>query len=161
MPRPPYPTASSSTAPRGCTHLKLRQLARRVGRHYDAALRESSGLKTSQYSLLSTIASLEPVRPADLAAHMALEPSTLTRNLQPLVAQGWVAIGPGVDQRSRLVTLTAAGRVKRQETQRVWKQAQLAFNQRLGVEQVARLHALIDECTALLAADPDEDPEHG
>ena len=27
-------------------------------------------------------------------------------------------------------------------------------------KQVARLHALIDECTALLAADPDEEPDH-
>lgn len=156
----PPPSHDTPATPRGCTHLKLRQLARRVGRHYDAALRDGSGLKTSQYSLLATIASLEPVRPADLAAQMALEPSTLTRNLQPLVAQGWVVVGAGVDQRSRLVTLTAAGRAKRQEAQRAWKQAQLAFNQRLGVEQVARLHALIDECTALLAADPDEDPDH-
>lgn len=156
----PPATPETPAVPRGCTHLKVRQLARRVGRHYDAALRGASGLKTSQYSLLATLASLEPVRPADLAAQMALEPSTLTRNLQPLVAQGWVVVEAGVDQRSRLVSLTAAGRAKRQEAQRAWKQAQLAFNQRLGVEQVARLHALIDECTALLAADPDEDPDH-
>ena len=160
MPRSSGPITSAIDTPRGCTHHKLRQLARRVGRHYDAALRAASGLKTSQYSLLSTIASLEPVRPADLAAQMALEPSTLTRNLQPLAAQGWVVVGPGADQRSRLVTLTVAGRAKRQEAQRAWKQAQLAFNHRLGMAQVARLHALIDECTALLAADPDEDPEH-
>ncbi len=156
----PPPSPDTPAGPRGCTHLKVRQLARRVGRHYDTALRDASGLKTSQYSLLATIASLEPVRPADLAAQMALEPSTLTRNLKPLVAQGWVVVGAGVDQRSRLVSLTTAGRAKRQEAQRAWKQAQLAFNQRLGVEQVARLHALIDECTALLAADPDEDPDH-
>ena len=71
-----------------------------------------------------------------------------------------MVVGPGADQRSRLVTLTVAGRAKRQEAQRAWKQAQLAFNQRLGMAQVARLHALIDECTALLAADPDEDPDH-
>lgn len=156
----PPPSPDTPAGPRGCTHLKVRQLARRVGRHYDAALRDASGLKTSQYSLLATIASLEPVRPADLAAQMALEPSTLTRNLKPLVAQGWVEVGAGVDQRSRLVSLTATGRAKRQEAQRAWKQAQLAFNQRLGVEQVARLHALIDECTARLAADPDEEPDH-
>ena len=92
---------------------------------------------------------------------MGLEPSTLTRNLQPLVAQGWVLIGPGSDARSRQVTLTDAGRAKRIEAQRAWKAAQLAFNDKLGAARVAQLHALLDECLQRLAADesaPDDDP---
>ncbi|MEO8805453.1 MAG: MarR family winged helix-turn-helix transcriptional regulator, partial [Burkholderiaceae bacterium] len=75
-------------APRGCTTLKLRQLSRRVSQHYDRIV-GSVGLKTSQYSLLSHIVTLGPVRPGDLAGHMEMDASTLTRNLQPLVAQGW------------------------------------------------------------------------
>ena len=133
--------------PKGCTSFKLRQLARRVGRHYDQQV-AAVGLKTTQYSLLSHIAQLGPVRPSDLAARMALEPSTLTRNLAPLVAQGWVEVLAGEDGRSRNVILTPAGRVKRNEAQRAWKQAQLALNQRLGVDRVASLHALIDACLA-------------
>lgn len=96
---------------------------------------------------------MEPVRPSDLAARMTLDASTLTRNLQPLVAQGWVEIGAGEDGRSRLVTSTEAGRAKRQQGQRAWKQAQLSINAQLGPERVAALHALIDECAALLQAD--------
>lgn len=146
-------------APRGCTNFKLRQLGRRVSRHYDAAL-AAVGLKTSQYSLLSHIDTLGPIRPVDLAGRMALEPSTLTRNLQPLVAQGWAEIGDGDDRRSRLVRITAAGHDKRLQAQRAWKSAQLALNDRLGLERVARLHALVDECLPLLADDrPDDDEE--
>jgi DNA-binding MarR family transcriptional regulator len=141
--------AKAATAPRGCTSYKLRQLTRRVGREYDAVL-ASTGLKTSQYSLLSCLATGGSQRPADLAAQMRLDASTLTRNLQPLVAQALVTIGPGEDQRSRLVTLTDAGRAKRAEAQRSWKTAQLALNARLGPERVAQLHALIDDCLALL-----------
>jgi len=143
---------AASTPPRGCSNFKLRQATRLVSRHYDHFVADA-GLKTSQYSLLSHLAALGPVRPADLAAHMGLEPSTLTRNLQPLVAQGWVVVGPGADGRSRQVTLTVEGRAKRTEGQRAWKKAQLAFNARLGESRVAQLHALLEECMQLMAND--------
>jgi DNA-binding MarR family transcriptional regulator len=146
-PRPHAP--AGETAPRGCTNLKLRQITRRVSRQYDAAV-SASGLKTTQYSLLSHIVTMGPVRPSDLAATMNLDASTLTRNLQPLVAQGWVEVGEGSDARSRFVSITETGRAKRAEAQRLWKQAQLALNQQLGTERVARLHALLDECMALM-----------
>lgn len=143
---------TQAAAPRGCTNFKLRQITRTVSRRYDAAI-ASTGLKMTQYSLLSHIAAMEPVRPSDLAAKMNLEVSTLSRNLQPLIAQGWVDLGPGPDARSRLVALTEAGRAKRAEVQRLWKQAQVQLNDTLGVERVAQLHQLIDECLALMGAD--------
>ncbi len=144
--------AVPSATPRGCSNFKLRQATRLVSRHYDHYVADA-GLKTSQYSLLSHVATLGPVRPADLAARMGLEPSTLTRNLQPLVAQGWVEVGPGADARSRQVTITEVGRAKRSEGQRAWKKAQLAFNDKLGEARVVQLHALLDECLQLMADD--------
>lgn len=149
--------AAPAATPRGCTNLKLRQLGREVTRHYDAYI-APTGLKNTQYALLSQVVLLGPIRPTELAARMRLDASTLTRNLQPLVAQGWLTQGPGEDQRSRLVEATAAGREKRAEGQRAWKQAQLALNARLGPERVAALHALLDDCMAMLdAADDEED----
>jgi DNA-binding MarR family transcriptional regulator len=156
---PAAPVPALAPVPRGCTSLKLRQLTRRVSRDYDAVLGAAVGLKTSQYSLLSHIDKLGPLRPADLAALMTLEPSTLTRNLQPLVLQGWVVVGPGADGRSRLVVLTPDGRAKRAEALASWKQAQQALNARLGGERVARLHQMIDDCMALL--DAESGPETG
>jgi DNA-binding MarR family transcriptional regulator len=144
----PEPTASAK--PSGCSSLKLRQLSRRVSRHFDRFLAED-GLKTTQYSLLSTIVLLDPVCPGDLAQHLQMDASTLTRNLRPLVAQGWAAMGPGEDGRSRWVTATPAGVAKRAQAQRAWKRAQLALNERLGVANVASLHALIDDCLERLA----------
>ncbi|MEP7300823.1 MAG: MarR family winged helix-turn-helix transcriptional regulator [Caldimonas sp.] len=139
--------APASLSPRGCTNLKLRQLTRRVSRHYDRIV-STSGLKTTQYSLLSHVARLGPVRPGDLAEAMEMDASTLTRNLQPLVAHGWVEVGPGSDGRSRAVTATAAGEAKRAEAQREWKRAQQALNTKLGEGRVAELHALLDDCLA-------------
>lgn len=139
--------STPATQPRGCTNLKLRQLSREVTRHYDAYVART-GLKNTQYSLLSHVVLLGPIQPVELARRMKLDASTLTRNLQPLVAQGWVGMGPGADARSRLVSATADGRAKRAEAQRAWKQAQLALNQRLGEPRVAQLHQLIDACLA-------------
>jgi DNA-binding MarR family transcriptional regulator len=138
--------------PSGCTNLKLRQLGRVVARHYDAHL-AGTGLKTTQYGLLSGIVTLGPVRPGELARAMKLDASTLTRNLQPLVEHGWVVLGPGGDARSRLVSATDAGRAKRIDAQRAWKRAQLALNERLGETRVAHLHAMLDDCLVRLEDD--------
>lgn len=151
-------TRTTVVAPRGCTNLKLRQLSRAVSRHYDAHV-SATGLKNTQYSLLSHVLQMGPVRPSDLAASMRLDASTLSRNLQPLVALGWISIGPGADGRSRLVQVTGAGRAKRAEGQRAWKQAQLALNARLGPERVAALHALLDDCLAVLDDEGGADEE--
>jgi DNA-binding MarR family transcriptional regulator len=141
--------------PRGCTNLKLRQLSRAVTRHYDAYVART-GLKNTQYSLLSHVVLLGPIQPADLARRMKLDASTLTRNLQSLVAQGWVEIGPGADARSRSISATANGRVKRSEAQRAWKQAQLALNDRLGNAHVVQLHELLDACLADLEPEKED-----
>jgi DNA-binding MarR family transcriptional regulator len=146
------------STPRGCTNLKLRQLSRAVTRHYDAYV-APLGLKNTQYSLLSHVVKLGPLRPGDLARRMRLEASTLTRNLQPLLAQGWLTLGPGDDARSRLVDATEAGRAKRAEAQRAWKQAQIALNERLGAERVVALHTLIDDCLERLDGTEDDGDE--
>ena len=107
------PTAVADVLkPQGCTNLKLRQLTRRVSQHYDLALAKT-GLKTTQYSLLSHVVKLGPIRAVDLAGVMHMSTSTLSRNLQPLVAAGWVTLGPGPDRRSRQAMLTDAGRALR------------------------------------------------
>ena len=140
----------SAVKPQGCTNLKLRQLMRRVAQLYDAEVGKT-GLRGTQYSLLSYVVKLGPVRPVDLARAMKVEASTLTRNLRPLLSAGLLALEPGPDARSRLVSATAAGREKRQEAQRRWRVAQESLNERLGTQRVLALHTLLDECQDLLA----------
>jgi DNA-binding MarR family transcriptional regulator len=143
----------TAVKPQGCTNLKLRQLMRRVTQRYDAEVGKT-GLKGTQYSLLSYVLKLGPVRPGELARELKIDASTLTRNLRPLIDAGWVTLGAGSDGRSRLVAITPAGRDKRQEAQRRWRVAQESINQCLGVERALALHALIDDCMALLSPLP-------
>lgn len=139
------------TEPRGCTNFKLRSLGRVVSRHYDGAL-AACGLKTSQYSLLAHVIKLGPLRPVDLARAMSVEASTLTRNLKPLLLAGYLTQYDGVDARSRLITITDAGRAKRTEAQRLWRGAQRELNRIRGAERVLTLHQLVDDSLDLLGA---------
>lgn len=144
--------------PSGCTHFQLRQLVRRVGLLYDSEL-AAVGLKTTQYSLLSAVLKLGPLRPGDLARAMQMQPSTLTRNLRPMVDAGWLAVTAGPDGRSRAVGITPAGQALRAQAQRRWRVAQDRLNLNLGEQRVAALHALIQESLPLLAepgAEPDD-----
>jgi DNA-binding MarR family transcriptional regulator len=140
-----------AAAPSGCTNLKLKQASRLVARHYEGFV-APTGLRNTQYSLLSHVVKLGPLRSGELAAAMKLDASTLSRNLQPLIDRGLVDVSPGEDLRSRIVQASAAGQALRADAQRAWKRAQLALNQKLGAEKVAALHALLDDCMALLAA---------
>jgi DNA-binding MarR family transcriptional regulator len=124
-------------------------MSRLLSRHYDAEL-ANAGLKTTQYSLLGHVLHLGPIAPGELARRMGLEASTLTRNLHPLVAAGWLVQDAGTDARSRSVHITDAGRIKHAEAQRCWKRAQTAINELLGPDRVLALHTLLDDCTALL-----------
>jgi DNA-binding MarR family transcriptional regulator len=134
----------------GCTHLRLRQLMRHVGQHYDLEMAKV-GLKTTQYSLLSHVLKLGPIRPGALAQAMQFSASTLTRNLKPLIDAGWVELSAGSDARSRSVTITALGRAKRSEARQHWRAAQQSLNRLLGAQRVLALHALIDESIDLLS----------
>ena len=142
----------NSIKPQGCTNLKLRQLSRMVTRHYDHFFAQV-GLKITQYSLLSHVVKLGPIRPVDLAKRMQMDASTLTRNLQPLSTMGLLTIGAGADARSRLVAATETGVSKQAQAQQAWKAAQLALNAQLGTERVAALHDLIDSCIECLDDD--------
>lgn len=117
---------------------------RRPGQYYDAGMGQV-GLKTTRDSLLACVDKFGPLRPGERAAQLKMDASTLTRNLKPLVKAGWLAMLPGADARSRLVTITEAARARRAEVNRHWLRAQDALNQKLGIEQVAALHALNDD----------------
>ena len=149
---------TTAIRPQGCTNLKLRQLGRIVTRHYDQHL-GPTGLKNTQYALLSHVVKLGPIRAVDLAGVIRMSTSTLSRNLQPLIASGWIEVNAGDDARSRLISATPAGQAKRTEAQRKWRIAQEGINATLGAERVVALHALIDESLELLAPLDADDEE--
>jgi DNA-binding MarR family transcriptional regulator len=140
---------ASSPAP-DCAYTKLRRLTRCVAHHFDMELAEA-GLKTTQLGLLSEILRLQPVRPGELARAVGIDPSTLTRNLKPLMAAGWVELGAGHDARTRMIRITDIGRTKQAHAQRRFLMAQRSMNEKLGPRRIIELKALMDESLDILA----------
>jgi DNA-binding MarR family transcriptional regulator len=118
--------------------------------HYDAHL-APAGLRLTQFSLLANLRP-GPLTMSALADRMEMDRTTLTRNLKPLADAGFVEVAPGEDARSRIVTLTARGRDSWTAARELWREAQDEVNRALGAEQVAALHATLDESLARLKA---------
>lgn len=127
-----------------CTDTRLHQLVRLMARHYDAELLKV-GLRTTQYWLLTEVLQHGRARPCDLAKAMALEPSTLTRKLKPLVATGWLEVAVGEDRRTRNVRITSSGQMKRAEGLLRWQAADAHVRGLLSSATMSRLDAIIDQ----------------
>ncbi len=126
----------------GCTCFRLRKLTRTVSRLYDQHM-ATVGLKTTQYSLLKNIArQSRPV--SELADLLAIERTTLTRNLKVLVDAQWVTLAHGADNRQRIVSITEAGRAKISAARAAWRLAQTELEDTLGISSVHALTALLD-----------------
>lgn len=126
-----------------CTAYKTRQLARKVMAHFEASI-ATLGLKGTQFALLGCVLRDGPVKPSALAQSMELSASTLSRNVQPLIAQGWLAMSEGADARSRLLTITPEGKKLFKQAAKRWQEAQAALGQEVGVAQLATLHGVVD-----------------
>jgi DNA-binding MarR family transcriptional regulator len=108
---------------RACHCYALRRAARLVTQHYDRILRPS-GLRTTQFTLLVGLAQRGPIPLTRLAGMLGLERTSLTRNLKPLTAKGWVTVVPDADRRVHSVGITAEGKAKARAALPLWRQAQ-------------------------------------
>ena len=122
----------------------LRQASRAVTRLYDQELR-SIGLRTTQLSLLRILARAGQVRQGDLGGIAHLEETTLTRNLRPLVASGWVSVQSGRDRREKWIRISRAGTAKLAEARPAWERAQARIEALLPVELRQSLMAVLPE----------------
>lgn len=140
--------ATEPPKPLECNCAALRQAARHVTRHYDQHM-APVGLRSSQFSVLTKLKRLGPLRINELAAAMGMDRTTLGRNLLPLERDGLISIGQGQgDLRSKEVTLTAAGAEKQRAGLKRWQAAQAAFEQSFGAKRSAELRALMGAVVA-------------
>jgi DNA-binding MarR family transcriptional regulator len=116
-------TSKPHPASTPCLCNALRQASRTVSRLYDDELREV-GLRTTQYTLLRVICEAGDLRQADLSGLMALEETTLSRNLRAVVKCGWVTLQAGDDRREKRVSITPAGIAKLKDARPAWTKAQ-------------------------------------
>ena len=139
------------TKSRGCTCLRLRKASRRVSQIYDQHL-EPFGLTVTQYGVLGHLATFDGISIGELADKLVMDPTTLTRNLRPLVRQGLLAVKPDRrDKRARSLGLTLKGRNAFEKAKPGWVGAQRHIEQVFGETETPALNAALDRALERLA----------
>jgi DNA-binding MarR family transcriptional regulator len=126
-----------------CLAVRVRMLNRVITNLYDEALRPL-GLKVSQLNLLVVAAKLGTARPTEVCDILLLDPSTLSRNVERMQAQGWLEVVTDSDRRAQPFRITAKGRALLKRAVPLWEQAQQRAAELLG-EQGVRLLSQIEK----------------
>src|SRR6266436_4586858 len=91
-----------------CNCFAVRSAARHVTQFYDQVL-APTGLRTTQFSILTKLMRKGPVTINRLAQDMAMDRTTLGRNILPLEREGLARIEPAPnDRRAKELHLTKA-----------------------------------------------------
>ena len=131
-------TGSIDAIARHCIAVRLRLLNRVVTNFYDDALRPL-GLKVSQLNILIVTAKLGLARPAQVCEILQLDASTLSRNVKPLQAHGWLEVVEEEDARAQPFRLTPQGKKLIEKAAPAWEEAQRRAAELLGGEGIALL----------------------
>ena len=129
----------------GCNCTALRKASRRMSQFYDSSL-AASGLRSTQYAILNEIGRRldEPPTLRELAEALVMDQSTVSQNLRPLEREGLVAlVQDEADRRRRNVTITEAGRSRREAARPLWRAAQTRFEEVFGLRQAKALRATL------------------
>lgn len=121
---------------RSCVALHVRMTARAVTRAYDEAMRPS-GLKVTQFALLAALSVGQFRSVTELAEALALERTSLTRNLQLLAAEGLIQ-PVACAGRATPYAVTPAGEAALERAKPYWVAAQQRLEGGLGEEVWSR-----------------------
>ena len=97
-----------------------------------------------------TTAQIGQITITDLAERMAMDRTTLSRNLKPLEKQGLVEILPGADRRTRQIGLTPKGRKTLSKAMPLWEQAQKEILEVVGEKKIKDLMAHLGNIAPLI-----------
>jgi DNA-binding MarR family transcriptional regulator len=124
-----------------CLCLNVRKMARALTHSYEGFL-QPGGLRITQFNLLVAIALAQKVPLTRLAEVLAMDRTTLARNLKPLESQNLATVETSTeDRRVRVIALTEHGRQLLTDALPRWRQAQTYMTSLLGQQQSQALLA--------------------
>jgi len=144
-----------------CVCTALRMATRSVARLYDRAL-SLVGLRVTGYSILSRLAAEGPLSVSELAGRLAMERTTCTREVAPLISSGLVEATAGSDRRRRQLRVTPLGQGKLAEGRPAWVRVQRIVAEEFGEadlrDLLTRLDRLLDSSERLREGVSDHAP---
>ena len=126
-----------------CLAMRSRLIGRTVTGIYDDALRPV-GVTAGQLNLLAVVVRRGPISPGEVARLLNIEKSTMSRNVERMKRNGWLAVHPGDSARSQGLRITESGRKILVDAEPRWREAQDSARAILGAggaEAIYRLAA--------------------
>jgi DNA-binding MarR family transcriptional regulator len=142
-----FPLAGSSLDLRGtgyCASLNFRRTARAVTRLFDLAF-QRAGIRSTQFTILIAVAKIQPCAIGALAEILVIDSTTLTRSLQLLQKEGWLAVSNRSTKRQRFVSLTPLGEQILARTLPAWREAQKRFVETVGQDYWLNLRSELEK----------------
>lgn len=129
-----------------CSCFAARRTARAITQHYERHLKPT-GLTVTQFTMLALLSVIGPQAQTRFADQLGLDRTTLTRNLRPLRARGFVKESATGDRRVRLLAITKQGTAAARAALPHWRKAQESIARRLGAGAIQAL-AMASEAAA-------------
>src|SRR5215813_12700104 len=129
---------------RNCLLTRTRRISRIITGIFDEAYRPF-GINPPQVSLLVLISKLGSASRAEIGRQNHQDRSTLTRNLQLMMSNGWIEEGPHKEGgRKKAIELTRAGKKLLNDVAPAWRAAQRRGKALLGESGVAAIKSIAD-----------------
>jgi DNA-binding MarR family transcriptional regulator len=119
--------------PTACLTHGLMRAARSLSRGFEAAA-VAHGMSAGQFTALAMFSGHGSMTVSQIAAAVAVDRTTMTRNLAVMAAKGWIAEADAEDRRERAWALTEAGRKALNEVMPIWQDWQAKLVAKLGAE---------------------------
>jgi DNA-binding MarR family transcriptional regulator len=127
-----------------CVCKVVRDAAREITNAYDKAL-APSGLRTTQYTMLSVLARQSTASVTQLSELLGIDQTTTTRNLSVLEDSGLISRVPHHDPRVKLVKLTDKGKHKRQLAADRWEVMQDEITSNITKKEWKTFRSVLDK----------------
>ncbi len=114
-----------------CACASLRRASRAVSQMYDGELRRL-GLKSTQLTVMQALSAAGTATQARLAEELAVDSTTLSRNIKVLEGNGWIQGTEGTDRRERHLVLTEVGQDLLRQAEKPWSRVQQRLREALG-----------------------------
>lgn len=118
-----------------CIAFRVRVLNRVITNVYDATLKPF-GITVNQTTILALLTLAGEVTPGEIGRELAMEKSTVSRNLERMRNKGWIETG------DRGIRVTTAGRELFASLKPAWEQAQEDAERLLGESGVGAIQGL-------------------
>jgi DNA-binding MarR family transcriptional regulator len=124
--------AKTLTVGEACLCFHMQRAARALARLFDEAFRPVD-LTNGQFTLMMSLSRGDPKPMGRIADVLAMDRTTLTAALKVLTRRGLVTVTTDPDdKRSRLLSLTPAGRALLAEALPIWRRTHAAVERRLA-----------------------------